>query len=75
MSHCRKCPAEIWFCSTAAGEWMPIDAEPSDDGNLWIDGHDGEHPIVRVVDLLTPADAERHTPHWATCPAAEEFRS
>lgn len=76
MSFCRKCPAEIRFCKTESGKWMPVDAAPNPDGNLADAGVDDEGiPLVAAVDLFTPADATRYMPHWATCPAAEEFRS
>ena len=76
MANCRKCPGKIIFCKTAAGKWMPIDEEPNADGNLFMDGKDAEgYQLVAVVDLFTPADADRYMPHWATCPEAEEFRS
>ena len=76
MSVCRKCPAEIRWCKTAAGKWTPINAAPNPDGNLFFAGKDSEGTqLVEVVDLFTPAKAVRYMPHWATCPAAEEFRS
>lgn len=75
MSKCRKCPAEIRFCKTASGRWTPIDSEPNPDGNLVMDGVDDEGiTVVKVVNLFTPANSIRYMPHFATCPAAEEFR-
>lgn len=75
MATCRKCPGQIRFCKTADGNWMPIDVEPNADGNLVMDGEDDAGcTMVRSVDLFTPADAVRFMPHWATCPAAAEFR-
>ena len=75
MSKCRKCPAEIQFCKTSFGKWMPIDADPDPKGNLYKTGESVEGvDVVETVSLFTPADAERYMPHWATCPAADEFR-
>lgn len=77
MATCRKCPAKIWWCQTLAGEWMPVDQKPNPKGNLIIldrKGEDGQ-TIVATADLFTPTDRTRYMPHWATCPAAKEFRS
>ena len=76
MARCRKCPAEIVFAKTASGKWMPIDKVPNVDGNLADAGFDDEGTmLVAPVDLFTGPDATRYMPHWATCPAAEDFRS
>ena len=76
MSKCSGCPAEIMWCKTASGKWTPVDIEPNPDGNLTMNGNDAEGiPLVKHVDLFTPADATRMMPHWSTCPNAEDFKS
>jgi hypothetical protein len=47
---------------------MPIDAAPTPDGNLAIEGG-----VARPVDMLTPP-GERWKSHFATCPNADEHR-
>jgi hypothetical protein len=70
VAKCKACGAEIMWLRTNADKAMPVDVEPDEGGNLVIEGFS-----VRVVDLFTPAEAERYMPHWATCPNAKEFKS
>ena len=78
---CRGCGKDILFIKTAAGKSIPVDTEPIQfipeeayDKFVMMDGtvqrgqaHDGDE-----------LDAERfmigYRSHFATCPAADEFR-
>ena len=60
-STCRGCGAPIVWIRTAAGKSMPCDAEPvlsADIGGL----------------AAFEPDGVGHVSHFATCPAAEQFR-
>ena len=61
MPKCKKCEEEILFVKTPEDKWMPLNVK-----------------AVTVV-VLEDGDYSRqqigHTPHWATCPAAETFRN
>jgi hypothetical protein len=72
MSLCRSCDAPIKWAKTRAGKTIPVDAEPSADGNL-----------VLVPDFLgglfalaadSDPDKPRHKSHFATCPNADAHR-
>lgn len=76
MAKCRGCEAEILWCRTTKGKWMPIDKAPNPKGNLVITderGPNGE-TMVATPDLFTDGDKDRYMPHWATCPAHGDFR-
>jgi hypothetical protein len=70
MGRCRSCGAEITWARTAANDRpMPLDAQPTPDGNVRLDGD--------VATVLGPLDVEALTdvqraalrmPHHATCP-------
>lgn len=74
MNTCRSCGATILWATTTNGKAMPIDAEPSPDGNVelteWAPGR-----YRCTVHPQTPFDAPPlHMPHHATCPHADEWR-
>lgn len=68
---CRSCQANIrWLTNKTTGRLGPIDAEPSHDGNILIDGD----TYSVVPKGLFTAEGPRHKSHFATCPAARSFR-
>lgn len=70
---CRSCGAPILWAVTDKGRRIPLDPEPSDDGNQF---------VYRDVDAKLRATARepariastRHVPHFATCPNARQHR-
>lgn len=67
---CKRCGATIRFVRTTKGALMPLDAEPTPKGNVILN-----QAGVAVVFARPPlAFTIRYMPHWATCPAAKEFR-
>lgn len=87
MSTCRSCHAEIWWAVTAGGKRMPVDSEPTPDGNVIVVGTDPGStteavPQVRVLagpavstgTLFDEVDQPRYTSHFATCPNADTHR-
>lgn len=64
---CRSCGAAIIWCVTGNGKKMPIDARPTDTGNLVLEGTE---PTAVYVDPGTGT----HTSHFATCPNADKHR-
>lgn len=75
MSACRSCGAPIIWARTPSGRTIPIDRQPTDDGNVRVtyDGHKAHAQVVGKPDLFT-ADEPRHTSHFATCPNADQHR-
>lgn len=70
---CRSCDAVIIGAITRKGKWMPVDAEPREDGNLELT--EGEPlPGVRVVKKGDPINGLRYVSHFVTCPNANFHR-
>lgn len=68
---CRSCGADTFWCKTVAGNSMPVDAEPTPDGNLEVRRPPGSSPVA----LVNPAfDGPRYKSHFATCPKASSWR-
>ena len=76
---CGSCGAPIVWAKTQRGERMPIDAEPSDTGNVLLTGQ----PPQRRAGVLSRGQAEGaravgqrlHLSHFATCPHAGSHRA
>lgn len=78
-----------WAYTVPNGRRIPVDVEPSDDGNVLYTGNiaDDGVPYVRVLSA-TAVEVVRHAgdtldgappparykPHFATCPDADRFR-
>lgn len=76
MAECRSCGAEIsWARSAASGSPMPIDAEPTPEGNVVYTGElVAGAPFVQVLGKGERDDRPRYMPHHATCPQGREWR-
>lgn len=84
MSACRGCGAPVLWAVTPAGRTIPLDAEPSADGNVILTGHrvPSKHgswaPEARVLTnaqlAVAPDDVPTYTAHFARCPKADELR-
>jgi hypothetical protein len=78
-TRCRSCEAPIRWARTAAGKAMPLDVEPSADGNVQLGWVGGEE--IAIV-LGSPADRagaqvdgiDLFVSHFATCPNASQHR-
>ena len=79
MSRCRSCGAPIlWAITGKASKPMPVDAEPSPDGNLVLT-EDGAQSRAIVLDKIQLRFARErgealHCSHFATCPEASDWR-
>jgi hypothetical protein len=79
LSACRSCGAEIVWAITGSGKRMPVDADPTPDGNLILTD-DPPHAVMLVQgqDSLFAAgaggDSPRYTSHFATCEFADQHR-
>jgi hypothetical protein len=76
---CRSCQAPIVWAHTTTGKRIPVDAAPAAGGNIrLIAGQHGltAHVVGSAIDLFDDTDTgERHLPHHATCPQADEWRN
>jgi len=73
MSACRSCFAEIIWCSTWKGKLIPVDAEPTANGNLVMRQQDFGPPVV-VQYHTKMGPSVRYTSHFATCPSSARWR-
>lgn len=76
MTRCRSCDADIlWVTMADSGKHAPLDAEPTEKGNIELSIEEGK-PVGRVVDpnadRLFPV--ELHLSHFATCPQSSDWR-
>jgi hypothetical protein len=74
---CRACQAPIVWATTSAGKNMPVDAEPSDDGNVLL-FPTVDHKVIAIAmgkrEATMSKAKERYKSHFATCPSAASFR-
>jgi hypothetical protein len=74
---CSSCGEPIYFAKTSSGKPMPVDAEPSDQGNvlLAIDA-DTRQLKAEVLGRGTepPAGRNVYLSHFVTCPHSESHR-
>jgi len=73
-NHCRSCNAKVIWAKTVKGRAMPLDANPYDDGTLYLD-----EKLMKVYTDLeqVPANCEvqsGYKSHFATCPEAGKWR-
>lgn len=76
-ARCESCGAEIWWAHTSNGEWMPVDAAPVENGNLWLE-RDEQAQIVRVHYASKarprPEGKRAFCAHFVTCTHASHHR-
>jgi hypothetical protein len=71
VSQCTSCAAPILWSLTVNDKFMPVDAEPSDDGNVeFVDKGRIRRAIVHTQPLLAPTPL--HRSRFVTCPNADE---
>lgn len=71
---CRSCGAPIIWARTTGGKLIPVDPDPTDNGNVeLVDGLDRPTAIVHAQPPL--AAPPMRLPHFATCPDADGWRS
>lgn len=77
MTSCRSCGAPIrWARTVGAGKSMPLDAEPSADGNVQLVGPHEAAVVLAGLDLYAAQQAgvPLYVSHFATCPHAANHR-
>ena len=71
---CVSCNAELIWVKTTAGKVMPVDAAPSLRGNVEIVPSAGGGALYAKVHKAPVPGGRARTSHFATCPAAGEWR-
>lgn len=75
MATCNSCDAAIiWATSKKTGKPMPIDAAPSEKGNLYIERKAGDFVVRAATEEDKKLHRELHVSHFATCPQAAGWR-
>lgn len=76
MSACRSCGAELLWAFTATGSRMPLNAEPSDAGNVVLSvGPTGQREATVIVEGDPRGDSQAlYIPHHAVCPDGKKWR-
>lgn len=78
MAMCKGCGATIFWIRTRAGMNMPVNPEPVfvavDDGSDVFVTDEGEVIRGREVPTNDGSAEVAFVSHWATCPAADQFR-
>lgn len=74
-SLCKSCGASVRWVTMPGGKSMPIDTQPSADGNVFLHS-DGVRAAVLKADELAalPPDTLRYKSHFATCSHPERHR-
>jgi len=79
--HCRSCGAKILWAVTEKGKRMPLDAEPSEAGNIFLQHRPNQNPLAvytteeqRKATKGTLMEHRLFTSHFATCPQAKKWR-
>jgi hypothetical protein len=71
VSACKSCGAEVLWARTRKGRRMPLDAEPSPDGNIRL--ADGVAEVVG--EDQRGGNEDLFLSHFVTCPQAAQHRS
>jgi hypothetical protein len=72
---CRSCKAAVIWAETEAGKRMPVDAEPSADGNVRLRERDGLAPLAVVLKVAEVfGKTGLRTSHFKSCPDAADWR-
>lgn len=71
---CRSCNARVIWATTSTLKAMPVDPEPSADGNVVLEHQGGGAYTARVLKKGEAHVGERHKAHFATCPQAAQHR-
>ena len=71
-ANCKSCGAAILWAQTPKGKWIPLDAEPSPEGQMFINCIGLAARLS--AEELTAFLENRYMPHHATCPNAASYR-
>lgn len=73
---CRSCGRPVVWAATKNDKLMPVDAEPTADGNVELAvGALGRGVVATVLTGPSLMSTPLRTSHFATCPQADEWRS
>lgn len=72
---CRTCDADIIWTVTDSGKPMPVDAQPTSNGNIALSTNDKGQVVSRVVPAhLAFGRRDLRTSHFVDCVHADQWR-
>ena len=76
---CRSCGAAVIWAETILGRRMPLDYEPTKDGNIILGMRHDNVPLALVQTAQALARLKEkgemlYTSHFATCPSGKKWR-
>jgi hypothetical protein len=75
QTKCRSCDAPIFFKMTKRGAMMPLNPDPTPDGNVHLT-KDGAVVLTKAaIELNMHSGALLYVAHFTTCPKAQSWRS
>lgn len=76
VTSCNSCGARIIWARTSTGRSMPVDAEPTDDGNVELLPlvHSQRSPEAIVHPQPPMGAGPLRLSHFASCPHADQWR-
>lgn len=78
MTACASCGAQIFWAISVNGSRMPIDADPTPEGNVIVmqsrSNPENKKCVVLSRDAERPKDRRLFTSHFSTCPNAKQHR-
>jgi len=77
-AQCRSCRAPIrWVIVLPKMKRMPLDPEPVEDGNMWVDHTEDGTPVMSVAlsgDGVPRNIPIRYVSHFVSCPDRDSWR-
>jgi hypothetical protein len=77
MSACGSCGAAVIWAITAAGNRMPVDPEPAENGNLYLfepSTPGGDRTVMVARGFQRDHGEPLYLSHFVTCPNAARHR-
>ncbi len=74
MAECRSCKAKIIFAKTSNGNFIPLDAEPSQNGTMAVVGGLASYVPKDRIEEVTASGVKLYESHFATCPNSKQHR-
>lgn len=73
MKRCDSCGASIFWAFTERGKKIPLDAEPSLNGNMVLDNNLDDGTVLAIY-AKQEDSRSRYLSHFVTCPDAHQWR-
>ena len=74
---CRSCRAKIVWAETLKGKRIPLDAKPSEQGNIMLHERGTHRPPLALIVSKEQREGTQlrlFTSHFVTCPHADKWR-